>query len=113
NRKNDVNKTAKKHNKKETMIQEMNSIKEHLKNLFYESKTGELLASTVNSVQLENRKEQVEQSIKEMEEAISNTHHQIGELQEQGERLEKAEDTSQLNFTYEVDTNKLNEQAKE
>src|SRR5699024_1685004 len=105
--------TAENHNKKEAMLQEMNSIKEQLQNLFSESKTGELLASTVNSVQLENRKEQVEQSIKEMEEAISNTHHQLGELQAQVERLEKAEDTSQLNFTYELDRNKLNEQAKE
>src|SRR5699024_741660 len=101
------------HNKKEEMLQEMNSIKEQLQNLFSESKTDELLASTMNSVQLENSKEQVEQSIKEMEEAISNTHHQLGELQAQVERLEKAEDTSQLNFTYELDRNKLNEQAKE
>ena len=113
NGENEFYKTAENHNKKEAMLQEMNSIKEQLQNLFSESKTEELLASTMNSVQLENRKEQVEQSIKEMEEAISNTHHQLGELQAQVERLEKAEDTSQLNFTYELDRNKLNEQAKE
>src|SRR5699024_12713894 len=110
NGENEFYKTAENHNKKDEILQEMNSIKEQLQNLLSESKTEELLASTMNSVQLENRKEQVEQSIKEMEEAISNTHHQLGELQAQVERLEKAEDTSQLNFTYELDRNKLNEQ---
>src|SRR5699024_5615348 len=113
NEENEFYKTAENHNKKEAMLQEISSIKEQLKNLFSESKTEELIDSTMNSVQLENRKEQIEQSIKEMEEAISNTHHQLGELQAQVERLEKAEDTSQLNFTYELDKNKLNEQAKE
>src|SRR5699024_10857248 len=113
NGENEFYKTAENHNKKEEMLQEMNSIKEQLQNLFSESKTEELLASTMNSVKHEKRKEKVEQCIKEMEEAISNTHHQLGELQAQVERLAKAEDTSQLNFTYELDRNKLNEQAKE
>src|SRR5699024_8632516 len=70
-------------------------------------------ASTMNSVQLENRKEHVEQSIKEIEEGISNTQHQLGELQAQVEQLEKKEDTSKLNFTNQLDRNKLNEQSKE
>src|SRR5699024_4109031 len=113
NEENEFYKTADNYKQKEAMLEEINSIKEQLQSLFSESKTEELLTSTMNSVQLENRKEQVEQSIKGMDEAISNTHHQLGELQAQVERLERAEDTSQLNFTYELDRNKLNEQAKE
>src|SRR5699024_9297113 len=102
NEENEFYKTAENYKQKEAMLEEINSIKEQLQSLFSESKTEELLTSTMNSVQLENRKEQVEQSIKGMEEAISNTHHQLGELQAQVERLERAEDTSQLNFTYEL-----------
>src|SRR5699024_2118016 len=66
NGENEIYKTAENHNKKEEMLQEMNSIKEQLQNLFSESKTEELLASTMNRVQLEKRKEKKKQYLKRL-----------------------------------------------
>lgn len=98
---------------KEALQQETNNIKEQLYHLFSGEKAEELLASTLDSVQLESRKDQVEHTIKDIESAISTTHHQLGEIQAQVERLEGTDDASQLHFTYEMEKNTMNDQAKE
>src|SRR5699024_2261967 len=60
NEENEFYKTAENYKQKEAMLEEINSIKEQLQSLFSESKTEELMTTTMKSLQLKKRKEQEE-----------------------------------------------------